>query len=204
MRRCVVRGCGQTGGGAGGDGFVNEQCLWEGNCWKPIDRGWDAGGVKMAVTNGGLFRQCVFRRNGGPGLWFDIDMRRMRVTQCVFQENEGAGVMVEISRHNQIDHCLAVGNADGAVGSPDGGWASGGILLAESEDCTVTNNTCVGNKDGLTFREQGPRPLDTPDGTIPYHNTRDVVTNNLCPALTRATRSACGTTTASSAGIPQR
>lgn len=179
MRRCVVRGCGQTGGAAGGDGFVNQQCLWEGNCWKPISRDWDAGGVKLSVRNGGLFRQCVFRRNGGPGLWFDIDMRHIRVTQCVFQENEGSGMMVEISRHIQVDHCLAVGNGIGVVGEP-GGWASGGILLAESEDCAVTNNTCVGNKDGITFREQGPRPLDTPDGNTPYHDARDIVTGNVC------------------------
>ena len=181
MRRCIVRGCGQVGGAAGGDGFVNAQCLWEGNCWKPINRGWDAGGVKLAVISGGVFRQCVFRRNGGPGLWFDIDMRHVRVTQCVFQENEGSGLMIEISRHNQVDHCLAVGNGVGAVGKTgDGDWATGGILLAESEDCAVTHNTCVGNKDGITFREQGPRPLDTPDGSIPYHDTRDVVTGNLC------------------------
>ena len=181
MTGCIVRGCGQTGGAAGGDGFVNKQCLWEGNCWKPIDRGWDAGGVKMALTNGGLFQNCVFRRNGGPGLWFDIDMRHVRVTQCVFQENEGTGLMIEISRFNQVDHCLSVGNAVGVVGKiGDGDWASSGILLAESEDCRVTNNTCVGNKDGITFREQGPRPLDTPDGNIPYHDTRDVVTDNIC------------------------
>ncbi len=44
----------------------------------------------------------------------------------------------------------------------------------------VAHNTCVGNKDGLTFREQGPRPLDTPDGRIPYHCTGNVVTGNLC------------------------
>jgi hypothetical protein len=181
MTGCIVRGCGQTGGSAGGDGFVNKGCLWEGNCWKPIDRGWDAGGVKMALTNGGLFQNCVFRRNGGPGLWFDIDMRHVRVTQCVFQENEGTGLMIEISRFNQVDHCLSVGNAVGIVGkSGAGDWASSGILLAESEDCRVTNNTCVGNKDGITFREQGPRPLDTPDGTIPYHDTRDVVMDNIC------------------------
>ena len=181
MTGCRVRGCGQTGGAAGGDGFVNTHCLWEGNCWKPINRGWDAGGVKMAVTDGGLFGDCVFRRNGGPGLWFDIDMRHVRVTRCVFQENEGTGLMIEISRHNQVDHCLAVGNAIGVVGkSGDGDWASSGILLAESEDCAVTHNTCVGNKDGITFREQGPRPLDTPDGNIPYHDTRDVVTDNIC------------------------
>lgn len=181
MRRCLVRGCGHVGGAAGGDGYANEQCLWEGNCWKPINRGWDAGGVKQAVLNGGLFHQCVFRRNGGPGLWFDIDMRHVRVTQCVFQENEGTGLMIEISRHNQVDHCLAVGNGVGVVGKAgEGDWATGGILLAESEDCLVTHNTCVGNKDGITFREQGPRPLDTPDGNISYHDTRDVVTDNIC------------------------
>jgi len=179
MRHCVVRGCGQTGGAAGGDGFVNDHCLWEENSWKPISRDWDAGGVKMAVTDGGLFRDCVFRRNGGPGLWFDIDMRHVRATRCIFQENEGSGLMVEISRHIQVDHCLSVGNAIGAVGKPTG-WAGGGILLAESEDCAVMDNTCVGNRDGITFREQGPRPLDTPDGSIPYHDTRDVVMGNVC------------------------
>ena len=179
MTGCLVRGCGHTGGAAIGDGFVNRQCLWEGNCWKPIDRDWDAGGVKMAFINGGLFQECAFRRNGGPGLWFDIDMRNVRVTQCVFQENEGTGLMIEISRRNRVDHCLAVGNGTGVVGKATG-WAVGGILLAESEDCIVTQNTCIGNRDGVTFREQGPRPLETPDGTIDYHNTRNTVAHNLC------------------------
>ncbi len=180
LRGCVVRGCGQTGGCASGPGFVNENDLWEGNCWKPINRGWDAGGVKIAVTQGGLFRHCLFRGNGGPGLWFDIDVHDVRVTQCVFQDNEGSGLFVEISRDNQIDHNLSVGNAVGLVGG-GGSWADSGITLAESENCRVTNNTCGGNKDGIAFREQGPRPLDTADaGTIPYHDTGDVVTGNLC------------------------
>ena len=179
MIGCVVRGCGQTGGSATGDGFVNRHCLWEGNSWKPISRDWDAGGVKMAYLSGGLFQDCVFRRNGGPGLWFDIDVRGVHVTRCVFEENEGSGLMIEISRRNTVDHCLAVGNGIGAVGAA-GNWAAGGILLAESQDCVVTNNTCAGNKDGITFREQGPRPTDTTDGTIAYHNTRNAVTGNVC------------------------
>lgn len=178
LRHSVIRDCGQTGGCAGGPGFVNEDNLWEDNCWKPINRGWDAGGVKIAVVKGGLFRRCVFRHNGGPGLWFDIDVHNVRVTQCVFDENEGSGLFVEISRDNQIDHNLAVGNAVGIVGSK-GGWSEGGIVLAESENCRVTNNTCVGNKDGLSFREQGPRPLDTDSGTIPFHDTGDIITDNI-------------------------
>lgn len=180
LRRCVVRGCGQVGGAAGGDGFLNEECLWEGNCWKPISRDWDAGGVKMTVLNGGVFRRCVFRRNGGPGLWFDIDVRNVLVTECVFQENEGAGLFVEISRNIQALHNLALGNATGVVGHNDD-WSAGGLTLAESENCILAYNTCVGNKDGITFREQGPRPLNTDgQGDILFHDMGDIVVGNVC------------------------
>jgi hypothetical protein len=182
MRRCVVRGCGQTGGGAGGDGFLNEDCLWEGNCWKPISRGWDAGGFKMAMVNGGVFRRCTFRRNGGPGLWFDIHVRNVVVTECVFQENEGSGFFIEISRDITAVRNLAVGNATGVVGTvaPEA-WSSAGIQLGESENCVIVNNTCVGNTDGIALREQGPRPLRTEDfGDIPYHNRDHVIVGNVC------------------------
>ncbi|MEO2004741.1 MAG: right-handed parallel beta-helix repeat-containing protein, partial [Candidatus Poribacteria bacterium] len=47
MRDCVIRDNGHVGGGAGGDGFANENCLWTGNSWKPINRQWDAGGYKI-------------------------------------------------------------------------------------------------------------------------------------------------------------
>ena len=178
LRGCVIRNCGQTGGSAAGDGFVNENDLWDGNCWKPIDRGWDAGGVKQGATKNGLFRHCLFRHNGGPGLWLDVWVHDVRITQCVFQENEGCGLFVEISHDIQVDHNLAMGNAVGIVGKP-GSWADGGITLAESENCRVTNNTSVGNKDGLGFREQGPRSNDTDTGHIDFHDTGDVVTDNV-------------------------
>ena len=178
LRRTIVRGCGHTGGGAGGSGFLNEECLWEGNCWKPIDRGWDAGGFKMAMVDGGVFRRCVFRRNGGPGLWFDIHVRNVLVTECVFQENEGSGLFIEISRDIQAVHNLARGVV-GKVG--DGDWSGAGIQMGESQNCLVAFNTCVGNKDGITFREQGPRPLQTEDfGEWPYHCAGDVVVGNVC------------------------
>lgn len=115
LRRCVVRDCGQCGGGAGGDGFCNEDSRWSGNCWKPISRGWDAGGFKLCQVDGGVFRRCVFQRNGGPGLWFDIDVRNVLVTECVFDGNEGSGLFVEISRDIQVVHNLAVANGVGVV-----------------------------------------------------------------------------------------
>jgi hypothetical protein len=182
MRRCIIRRCGQTGGGASEDGFLNEECLWEGNCWKPIDRGWDAGGFKMCRVKGGVFRRCLFLRNGGQGLWFDIDVRDVLVTECIFQENEGSGLFIEISRDIRAAGNLAVRNAVGAVGRASShDWSSAGIQIAESQNCIVAFNTCVGNKDGIAFREQGPRTLTTDDfGEWPYHDAGNVVFGNVC------------------------
>lgn len=181
MRRCVVRNCGHTGGGARGENFLNEECLWEGNSWKPINRQWDAGGFKIARARGGVFRRCVFRRNGGPGLWMDIHVRNVLVTECVFQENELSGLFVEISRDVWVMHNLAVGNATGAVGKAAHiDWSCGGIQIAESKNCIVAFNTCVGNKDGITLREAGPRTLETQDyGEVRYFNAGNVVFGNV-------------------------
>ncbi|MGQ9609338.1 MAG: right-handed parallel beta-helix repeat-containing protein [bacterium] len=178
MKRCIVRRCGHTGGGANGDSFLNEECLWEENCWKPINRDWDAGGFKLAWSNGGIFRRCVFRHNGGPGLWFDIHVRNVLVTDCVFQENESSGLFIEISRDITVLHNLMVRNGLKAEGHS---WSASGIQIAESINCIVAYNTCIANKDGITFREQGPRPLDTEDfGTISYHNIGHVILGNVC------------------------
>ncbi|KPK65210.1 MAG: hypothetical protein AMK73_03655 [Planctomycetes bacterium SM23_32] len=182
MRRCVVRGCGHTGGGAMGTDFANTECLWEANCWKPISRNWDAGGFKITWADGGVFRKCIFRRNGGPGLWMDIHCRDVTVTECVFEANELSGLFVEISRDITVTRNLAVRNAlkeERAGQHVD--WACAGIQLAESMDCVVAFNTCVGNKDGVTIRELQGRPLDTPDfGRIVYSNRGHVVCGNVC------------------------
>jgi hypothetical protein len=180
MRRCTVRDCGHTGGAAENDGFVNQQCLWEGNAWKPINRQWDSAGVKMAQVDGGRFDRCVFRRNGGSGLWFDIDVRNVTVRQCIFCENEMSGLFVEISRGIIVQNNLAVRNGVDVVGHADN-WGIAGIELGESMNCQVDHNTCAENDTGISFREVGPRPVKTGDGgTMDFHNFRDQVTNNVC------------------------
>ena len=182
MRRCVLRHNGHCGGGALGDGFVNEESLWEDNAWKPIDRGWDSAGFKICDVDGGVLQKCVFRHNGGSGLWFDVHARNILVTNCVFMENEGSGIMIEISRNIRVIHNLCVRNAVNVVGKIDAGaWSSAGLLLAECENCILSWNTCFGNKDGIAFREQGPRVIGTADyGEIPYHLLGNIVVGNVC------------------------
>jgi parallel beta-helix repeat protein len=181
LRRCIIRNCGHTGGSADGGGFLNEDCLWEGNAWKPLDRTWDSAGVKIADVEGGVFRHCLFRRNGGNGLWFDIDVRNVTITNCIFSENELSGLFVETSREFTIVNNLALRNGIGVIGKPDDiPWGVGGIQLGESIGCTISHNTCIANKDGISLREQGPRMQHTEDsGDIAYHLANDVIVKNI-------------------------
>lgn len=177
LRRCVIRNCGHTGGCASGRNFLNEDCLWENNCRKPINRGWDAGGVKLAVSRDGLFQRCIFRGNGGPGLWFDIDVCNVVVRNCLFEDNEFQGLFIEISRDIYVLNNAFFGNGLRATGVT---WSVGGITIAESRHCVVCNNLFVNNLDGIALREQGPRYLDTQDlGRIGFKNEGHVIVNNV-------------------------
>jgi hypothetical protein len=178
VRRVTARYNGHTGGGAYGDGFLMEDCTITHNTRKAYDRGWDCGGSKICLCEGGLIRRCKYLANGGTGLWFDIDVRNTRVTECEFRDNEGCGVFVEISRGVRIDHCVATGNG---MDEKTAGWPTGGLTLAESRDCIIEDNRCIGNRCGVTMREQGPRAFDGLHGEhVSYHCENDVIRNNVC------------------------
>jgi hypothetical protein len=179
LRRCLIRENGHTGGSAQGDGFVNEESVWQGNSWKPIDRGWESGGAKVCNSRGGQFTNCIFYRNGGPGLWFDIDDRDIAVTDCAFVENELSGLFIEISQKIRVENCFTARNAIETTGEvPGDAWSCGGIQIAESMNCTITKNVCVENKDGIAIREIGPRPVKIRDQETIYHISANTIANN--------------------------
>ncbi len=177
LRRCVIRNCGHVGGCARGSNFLNEDCVWEGNCRKPISRGWDAGGVKIARSHHGIFQRCIFRNNGGPGLWLDIDVADVVIRNCLFDGNENHGLFIEISRDIYVMNNAFFRNGLRAEGHT---WSIAGLTIAESRHCVVTHNLLAGNLDGIALREQGPRYLDTPDlGEVPFMNVGHVITGNI-------------------------
>jgi hypothetical protein len=128
------------------------------------------------VSHHGLFDRCVFRDNGGPGLWFDIDVSDVVVRRCLFEGNEHHGLFIEISRDITVEDCAFFRNGLRS----DNGWSTAGLTLAESRHCTVVHNLLVGNLDGLSFREQGPRYLDTEElGRVPFQNVGHVLAGNI-------------------------
>ena len=180
VRRCLFRSNGHLGGGAEGDGFVDENSIWEGNSWKPIDRGWEAGGEKIAVSDGGRVDRCRFTKNGGPGLWFDIDVSNCTVSNCRFDGNELSGLFIEISRGITVRNCEFTDNGVGVVGTPGSvpDWSVGGVQVAESFDVTVDHNMLRGNKDGITIRQQGRRPVEVGGKTTVFFTHDVAITNN--------------------------
>jgi Right handed beta helix region len=179
ISRCLIQDNGHTGGAVEGDNFLAEQCVWRGNCWKPIDRGWESGGAKVTDSQHGKFDDCLFYRNGGPGLWFDVDCRDVDVRDSAFMENELSGLFIEICQDIRAENNYAAGNATDVVGKVgDDAWSSGGIQIAESQHCVIRKNICVDNRDGITLRETGPRPVKIRDEEVSYHILDDRIEQN--------------------------
>jgi parallel beta-helix repeat protein len=166
---------GQQGAGGSARGFLLEDVLLHHNNLKGFDKGWEAGGIKIAHARDGVVRRCRAEANDGNGLWFDIDVRDVLVEHCTVTDNAQSGIFVEISGGFQIRNNLCVRNG------LDGNWGRGGIAIAESDHCTIEHNTCARNTTGIAIREQGPRTFPDIDGEeVAYHVHDLVIRNNIC------------------------
>ncbi|MHB8902848.1 MAG: right-handed parallel beta-helix repeat-containing protein [Thermoguttaceae bacterium] len=175
LRRVRSSHNGQQGAAGSGRRFLLEDVVLDHNNVKGFDKGWEAGGIKIAHARDGVVRRCWAEANDGNGLWFDIDVRDIVVERCTARDNAQSGIFVEISGGFQIRNNLCVHNG------LDGNWGRGGIAIAESDHCTVENNTCVLNTTGIAIREQGPRSFDGIDGSeVTYHVHDLVLRKNIC------------------------
>jgi Right handed beta helix region/O-Antigen ligase len=102
-----------------------------------FDPDWEAGGVKIAASDGVEMARNFVHHNSGPGLWCDIDCRDVVYEANTVELNSGAGIFHEISfaaviRNNVVRH-------NGRAGRK---WYwNSEIQIAASEDVEVTGNT---------------------------------------------------------------
>lgn len=168
VRRCVFRDNGQMGFGAGrAHRLLFTDCLVENNNTKGFDRGWEAGGNKLALCQDVVLERSRFVRNRGNGVWFDIGNTNCTVRQCLIADNEDAGIFYEISFALHAHDNVIVGN--GFATTPGAWGAQAGISLSSSPGCLIERNLIVGNREGFNFREQ---PRTTP--TIEDRTSRPV------------------------------
>jgi len=152
------------------------------NNQKGFGLGWENGGCKLVHIHNTIVSGTTAIGNDGPGIWLDIDNRSSVVEKSFCKDNTGAGIFVEISGKEGITvrNNVCVGN-----GLPKGSWGAAGILLGESECCTVEHNLCIGNKEGIAIRMQGPRGCGGLDKKPQMYFTQNHIIRNNVIAFNR-------------------
>jgi parallel beta-helix repeat protein len=123
------------------------------NSWR-YGPGWAEGGIKCigGVPAGNQFIRDIAKNNMGAGIWLDTCGANNRVERCWLENNEIAGLEFEaclganFAANNVIFKTRGIPNA--LYPEADGA----GIMLYESGDVTLVNNTLVDNEHaGIIF-----------------------------------------------------
>ena len=127
---------GQTGiAGEGNDVRIENNRIWANNIYG-FDFTWEAGGVKLASSDGVVLRGNHVHDNIGRGLWCDIDCRNVLYENNVVEGNRDTGIFHEISFNAVIRDNVVRRNG------MDRTWFWGAdISLAASQDVEVYGNT---------------------------------------------------------------
>jgi parallel beta-helix repeat protein len=102
-----------------------------------VDPFWEAGGGKIVRSSFVTFQNSRVYRNGGPGIWFDIDGNDTTIRNNRVYDNDLSGIFFEISRRADI-----TGNVTWGNGRRDPrGWAwPADVLISSSRDVKLHDN----------------------------------------------------------------
>jgi parallel beta-helix repeat protein len=148
---------GQTGIAGEGNGILIENNLiWANNIYG-FDFKWEAGGLKLATSDGVVLRGNHVYDNIGPGLWCDIGCRNVVYEGNTVERNHDPGIFYEISFNGTIRDNVVRHNGIGST------WFWGAdILIAASQDVEVYGNTLTVSPGGcgIMLIDQG-RPTES-------------------------------------------
>src|SRR5262249_32266175 len=75
---------------------IDDNAIWANNT-RGFNFKWEAGGVKIALSDGVAMHNNYVHDNVGPGLWCDIECRNVVYERNVVARNHDAGIFQEIS-----------------------------------------------------------------------------------------------------------
>jgi hypothetical protein len=172
VRDCNIHHNGQIGiEGDGRDIRIEGNSIWSNNIYG-FDPAWEAGGAKIASSDGVTFRGNHVYDNIGAGLWCDIDCRNVVYDGNLVENNQEIGIFHEISFKAVIRNNVVRYN-----GSGNRRWFWGAdITVAASQDVEVIGNTLTVATGGcgIVLIDQG-RP--TEDGRK-YKTRNNTVRDN--------------------------
>ena len=122
---------------------------------------WEAGGIKITVSDNVIVRNSYVHDNNGPGIWYDISATNGVMENNLVVDNDYAGIFYEVSRG-----CVIRGNEVRRNGFDNQYWHGAGILLSDAADCVVTGNTLEGNRQGVIVLEEMRREHGARNNTV--------------------------------------
>ena len=96
---------------------------------------------------------------------------------CLISNNENAGIFYEISYSLHAHDNVIVGN--GFAFTPSAWGANAGISISSSPYCLIERNLLIGNKEGLSFREQKRSTPLIEGGSEPVWNHNQTIRDNV-------------------------
>jgi hypothetical protein len=169
VRGCNIHHNGQIGiTGVGRDILIEGNHIWANNI-RGFSSEWEAGGVKIALGDGVVFRSNHAHDNLGPGLWCDINCHNALYEGNLVERNNGAGIFYEISFNAVIRNNVIRRNG---IADKDWFWGDD-ILIAGSQGAEVYGNklTVSPGKCGVMLVDQsrqvkGGGKYKTRDNTV--------------------------------------
>lgn len=135
-----------------------------------------AGGLKILNSDILTISGCNAHDNTGTGLWVDGYVSQAVISGNTCTNNTASGIMYEISYSAVISGNTVTGNGIGTS------IAHGAILIAESRDVEVSNNTLSGNQNSIialaATRSAPPAGLAT-NAVVNLNCHDNTVTQNL-------------------------
>ena len=142
---------GQLGVAGSGDAITYEGNEIAFNNTDNLDPGWEAGGSKFVHTTNLVLRDNYVHDNKGPGLWLDGNNIYALYEGNRIVDNYGPGIDHEISYDAVIRNNWVEGNGFGVQGWIDGA----GILIGDSSNVQIYDNTVLWNNDGIAGKHTG-------------------------------------------------
>lgn len=170
LRNVWVAGNGFVGiHGNFSDGLTLDNVLVEGNNVERFKPAPAAAGMKITAARQVIVRNSVFRHNYATGLWFDQSNYDLRITASDFRNNLVNGVFIEISAQLRfVDNVVTNNGADG-------------LLVNNTSNSRVWNNTFVGNLRNVHFGQDDRRPNTSTYGQDPRYPNDPTMTWLLTP-----------------------
>ncbi len=152
VRGCVIRDAGVCGiAGLFAEHMLIEDNIIEGTGWQRMELSWEAGGIKLHNSIGGLIRRNIFRNTfRADHLWLDCGNENTRITSNLFLNGieQREAIFIECTKDgvNLIDNNViwnVEGRFDPAKIPPEPG-SSGWYKLRENEAVNGYGIYCEG------------------------------------------------------------